>query len=95
MFAILAETSSSTTSSRILGKFPNSKFHFLKFFNAFVVYFLYFEAKMYSFVTAAVMTCIVTFFLKKATNNSDIIRHNLGYNEAHFLHIKQLLVAHN
>ena len=62
VFAILVETSSSMMSSRILGKFPNPKFHFLKFFNAFVVYFLYFEAEMNTFVTVAVMTCIVTFF---------------------------------
>ena len=55
---------------------------------------------MNTFVTVAVMTCIVTFFLedhfflKKATNNIDVIRHNLGYSEAHFLHIKQPLVVH-
>ena len=55
VFAILVETSSLMMSSRVLGKFPNPKFHFLKFFNAFVVYFLYFEAEMNIFVTAVVM----------------------------------------
>ena len=58
VFAILVETSSLMTSSRILGKFPNPKFHFLKFFNAFVVYFLYFEAEMNTFVTAVVMSLL-------------------------------------
>ena len=73
MFASLVEISSSMTSSRILGEFPNSKFHFLKIFNDFIWKISFFE---------------------KATNNIGIIRHNLGYNEAHVLHVKQPLVVH-
>ena len=45
MFAILVETSSSMTSSRILGELSNPNFHFFKFFNALSCIFLYVEAR--------------------------------------------------
>jgi len=51
-------------SSQVLGKFPNPKFHFLKFSMLLSWLLLYFEAEMNTFVSVAVMTCIVTFILK-------------------------------
>ena len=95
MFAILVETSSLMKSSQFLREFPDPKFHLNNFLMLLSCIFLYFEAEMNTFVTAAVMTCIVTFFLKKATNSIDIIRHKLGYNEAHFLHINNHLLYTN